>query len=284
MKFPRFFRNMGCAALAAAAIHAGPANAAPVAESSVVQSLTYADLADLVDPASVVVETKIRKQAVVEPERSPGLRPGWVRLYVEAKTQSLLAGKQGIGEQLRYLVDVPLGSNGRTPSFKGATVIVFGYRVPSRPQDIQLVAPNAQLLSSEPLKERLRPLLADFFAPDAPSRITGIRDVLWVPGNLAGESETQLFLKTDGEAPALVSVIRRPGQEPVWGASWSELVDEGAGPPERDTLPWYRLACFLPARLPPEAHLSHDANARLRADLDYRLVMEQLGPCQRTRR
>lgn len=283
MKFSRFFRNIGSASLLALALHAPPSIAAPAAASAAPVQMTYADLADLVDPASVVLEAKIRKQAVVEPERSRGLRPGWVRLYMEAKTVGLLAGREQFGEAVRYLVDVPLGANGRAPSFKGNTVILFGYRVPNRPSDLQLVKPNAQLVSSEPLKASLRPMLAEFFAPDAPARITGIRDILWVPGNLAGESETQLFLKTDGHAPALVSVIRRPGQKPVWGASWSELVDEGAGPPVRDTIGWYRLACSLPPTLPPQALLAQDANGRLNAELDYRLVKEQLGPCERRR-
>ena len=283
MKFSRFFRNIASTGLLALAIHAASAGAAQPATSPSAVPMTYADLADLIDPASVVLEAKIRKQAVVEPERSRGLRPGWVRLYIEAKTLGLLAGRQEFGEFVRYLVDVPLNSRGRAPNLKGNAVLLFGYRVPNRPSDLQLVKPNAQLISSEPLKASLRPMLTEFFAADAPARITGIRDILWVPGNLAGESETQLFLKTEADAPALVSVIRRPGQRPVWGASWSELVDEGAGPPARDTLAWYRLACSLPPALPPEAQLAQDANGRLNAELDYRLVKEQLGPCERRR-
>lgn len=283
MKFPRFFRNIGSASLLALTFHAAPSLAATDAASVAPVQMTYADLADLVDPAALVLEAKIRKQAVVEPERSPGLRPGWVRLYVEAQTVGLLAGREAFGEQVRYLVDVPLGSNGRAPNLKRNTVILFAYRVPNRPGEIQLVKPNAQLISSEPLKASLRPMLAEFFAQDAPARITGIRDILWVPGNLAGESETQLFLTTDGDAPALVSVIRRPGQKPAWGASWSELVDEGAGPPARDTIGWYRLACSLPPSLPPQALLAQDINGRINAQLDYRFVKEQLGPCERRR-
>lgn len=283
MKFQPLLRNMGGAALLALAIQAVPASAAPAAAQTVAQPMTYADLADLVDPANVVLEAKIRKQAVVEPERSRGLRPGWVRLYMEAKTLGVLAGREGFGELVRYLVDVPLGANGRVPNLKGNAVLLFGYRVPNRPAELQLVKPNAQLISGEPLKASLRPMLAEFFAPDAPARITGIRDILWVPGNLAGESETQMFLRTDGGAPAVVSVIRRPGQKPVWSASWSELVDEGAGPPARDTLAWYRLACSLPPTLPPEAQLGQNAVSRANGEIDYRFVKEQLGPCERRR-
>lgn len=283
MNFQRFLRNIVSTGFLALAIPAGPAGAAQPAASAPAATMTYADLADLIDPASLVLEAKIRKQAVVEPERSRGLRPGWVRLYMEAKTVGLLAGRQEFGEFVRYLVDVPLNSKGRAPNLKGNTVLLFGYRVPNRPSDLQLVKPNAQLISSEPLKASLRPMLTEFFAADAPARITGIRDILWVPGNLAGESETQLFLRTDANAPALVSVIRRPGQKPVWGASWSELVDESAGPPARDTLAWYRLACSLPENLPQEALLAQDANGRLNAELDYRFIKDQLGPCERRR-
>lgn len=276
----------GCAAslLIAAAAFAVPSQGFAAPATVATATHTYADLADFVDPADVVVRAKIRKQATVEPERSPGLRRGWVRLYIEARTQAVLAGREGLGESLRYLVDVPLEKDGGVPRIKGDTVILFAYTVPRHPLDLQLVAPDAQLPATEALEARLAPILADFFAVDAPPPVTGVRDVLWVQGNLAGESETQLFLSTAEQMPALISVIRRPGARPAWGISWSELVDEAARPPAPETLTWYRLACTLPAALPQDAHLSYDPAARARAEADYELVMRQLGPCPRARR
>jgi hypothetical protein len=65
--------------------------------------------------------------------------------------------------------------------------------------------------------------------------------------------------------------------------SLSEIVDQAARPPERDTLTWYRLACFLPRSMPPGASLSGSADQVRAAAADYAYVMEQLGECMRTR-
>jgi hypothetical protein len=64
--------------------------------------------------------------------------------------------------------------------------------------------------------------------------------------------------------------------------SWSEIVDQSARPPEKNTLEWYRLACSLPATLPASAVLSSDPRVRTEAERDYALVMRDLGPCERT--
>ena len=79
-------------------------------------------------------------------------------------------------------------------------------------------------------------------------------------------------------------MVRRPGMAPRWGVAWTELVDQAAEAPERDTLAWYRLACALPPSLPPGANLAEDPADRARAARDYRFVIEQLGPCVRNLR
>jgi hypothetical protein len=84
--------------------------------------------------------------------------------------------------------------------------------------------------------------------------VTGIRDVMSVPGNLAGESETQLFLDTATGDPVSLSVVRRPGMQPTWGVSWSEIVDQSARPPAPQTVAWYRPR-LLPARATPGQRL-----------------------------
>ena len=109
-----------------------------------------------------------------------------------------------------------------------------------------------------------------------------MRDALAVPGTLVGESETQIFLATEGGDPVSLTIVRRPGMEPVWGVSYSEIVDQAARPPAHGTLAWYRLACFLPAQLPRGANLSQDPASRARAVEDYAFVLQQLGPCPRT--
>lgn len=253
--------------------------------------VTYADLADLADPADLVLNATIRKQTEVSPDRAPDLAPGFIRLYIEARVTGRwakpasarsMAGQPG--ETVRYLADVRPDAKGRAPRLKGAEVLLFARIVPGRIGEMQLVGRHGQMMASPALEQQLRPVLEELQAPDAPARILKVRDVLWVPGNLAGESEMQLFATTDGEGPALISVVRRPGQAPQWGVSWSELADQLLRPPARNTLVWYRLACFLPPSLPAGSHLSADPIMRDRAEADYRLVMRSLGPCPRNLR
>lgn len=243
---------------------------------------SYADLADLADASTVVLQAEIRKQAQVEASRAPGLKPGFARLYVEARTLSVLSAGAPLGESLTYLVDVPLDSNGKPPKLKKQLVLLFARTVPGHSGELQLVGPGAQQPWSDQIAARLRPILAAMARPDAPASVTGVRDAISVAGNLAGESETQLFLTTKDGSPVTVSVIRRPGMKPVWGVSWSDIVDQAAKPPMRDTLEWYRLACFLPRAIPASVNLSRDGASRNRAAADYGFVLDQLGPCPRT--
>lgn len=244
--------------------------------------VTFADLAGLADTAQLIARVEVREQAPVEPERAPGLAPGHARLYLEARTEALLYGNSALGESLTYLADVPLGANGKPPKLEDRRMLVFARRVPGNARALQLVAPNAQLPADPALEERVRAMAAALASPDSPPRVTGIRDAMWVPGNLAGESETQLFLATSSGAPVTLSIVRRPGLAPQWGVSWTEIVDQSARPPEKNTLEWYRLACFLPQSLPGNAVLSRDQRVRTEAARDYALVIADLGPCERT--
>jgi hypothetical protein len=244
--------------------------------------LSYADIVDLSLASEFVVHAQIRRQAVVEPERAPGLAPGFARLYIEADTQKLIAGRSALGATITYLVDVPLDARGKEPKLKKQEVLLFARSVPGGSNAIQLVGRQGQFAFSPELESRIRPVLSDLVAPDSPPQILGVRDALSVPGNLAGESETQIFLETDDGSPVSITVLRRPGREPAWGVSWGEIIDASARPPAVNTIAWYRLACSLPARLPQEANLARDRAARAQAALDYTLVMGALGPCGRS--
>lgn len=243
---------------------------------------TYADLADLSDRADLVVHVAVTKQMTLPPERATGVAPGYLRLYVQAKTIALLAGSAPVGGSVSYLVDVPANAKGKAPKLKKREFLLFARPVPGRPGELQLASPTAQLPYDEAVAARLRPILSELAAADAAPSVTGVRDALSVPGALVGESETQVFLDAEGGAPVSLTVVRRPGMAPTWGVSYSEIVDQAATPPQRDTLAWYRLACFLPAQLPREANLSQDPASRSRAMEDYAFVMRQLGPCPRT--
>ncbi len=272
---------LAAAALALSACTAVGAQEFPSAGSAPMQP-TYADLADLSDGTPLVLRAEIKRQAEVDRERAPGLPMDQARLYIEAETISLIAGSVPVGESLKYLVDVPLDARGKVPKLKRSEVILFARPVPGRASEIQLVTQSAQLPWSAETEQRLRPILAELASSAAPPRVDGVRDAMSVAGNLTGESETQLFLSTQSGRPASITVVRRPGMEPGWGVSWTEIVDRSASQPARNTLPWYRLACSLPAALPVEANLSNTEIDRSRAARDYAYVIESLGPCPRT--
>ena len=276
--------------ISAAALLVTPALVAPAMAQSSTQSqvsagqqVSDADLVDLADYADLVVRAKVRKQSEVAPERAPGLRPGYSRFYIEADTQSLIAGSTRLGERIRYLVDLPLDARGKKPKLKKQDVILFARPVPDRPGELLLVAPDAQLLWNDALEQRTRLILKQLVAPDAAPRIAGVRDALSVAGTLAGESETQIFLDTVDVPPAAISVVRRPGMAPVWGVSFSEIVDQAVKVPQPGSLAYYRLACALPPSLPSAANLARDPADRARASDDYRFILSQLGPCTRMR-
>lgn len=276
-----FKRGLG-GVLALLAAEAALADSRPVPppESA---ALTYADLADLADGTPLVIRAQPRKIVLVEPERARGVRAGWGRFYIEARTEAVIAGTQPLGQQLRYLVDLPLDFRGKPPQVKKKSVVLFARTVPGRPGELQLVRPDAQLIWDAPLDARLRGVITELYAPDAPHRVSGVREAIHVGGDLAGEGESQLFLNTANGEPAALTVSRRPGVPPRWAVSFSEVVAGDAAAPARDTLAWYRLACFLPPQLPAAANISPAAADRSAAVRDYRFVMEQLGPCPRSR-
>lgn len=250
--------------------------------AAVIGQPSYADLADLADGAPLVLRAEIKRQIAVDRERAPGLPADVARLYVEAETISLISGTVPVGESLKYLVDVPLDARGKVPKLKRSEVILFARPVAGRPSEVQLVNQSAQIVWSADTEQRLRPILAELASAGAPPRVNGVRDALSVAGNLTGESETQVFLSTDSARPASITVVRRPGMEPAWGVSFTEIVDRSASQPAPNSLAWYRLACSLPATLPREANLSSNDQDRSRAASDYAYVMQSLGPCPRS--
>ncbi|WP_343061193.1 hypothetical protein [Novosphingobium flavum] len=245
--------------------------------------LSYADFADLSDNAPTILRAQVRSVAVVEPARAPGVRPGWARLYVEARTVALLTGAPLTGDSLRYQADVPLDPKGKVPRLIKREVILFARTVPARPGELQLVAPDAQVLWSPEGEARLRGVLDELLGAGAPGRLRGVQEAIFVPGNLVGEGETQMFLAMANGEPASISVVHAPNQPRRWSVSFSEVVDSTGAPPRADTLAWYRLACFLPRRLDPAVNVSATGEDKAQAGADYAWVLEQLGPCTRTR-
>jgi hypothetical protein len=243
---------------------------------------TYADIADLADSAPVVVHARLRKLARVEDERARYAMAGTARFYVMADTRALITGASPIGPSFAYLVDLPVDGRGKPLARKKDEVILFARPVPGRPGELQLVRPNAQIAWSEVAEARVRAIITELLSAQAPARVTGVREMMYVPGTLAGEGETQIFLTTKDSSAASITVRHGPNRPPEWGASFSELVAEVGHPPRRDTIAWYRLACFLPTNPPASANMSEGEEARRMAEADYRMVISSLGPCRRT--
>jgi len=245
------------------------------------QAYSYADLADLAGLAPVAADVQIRESIRLKGADAAGVPPGTARFFLVADVLSLLRGAQGLPGQVRFLADFPLDASNRAPRLKKARFLLLGALVPGKPGGLRLVAPGALMAWTAERDARLRGVLTEMVARDAPPRVTGIGHAFHVPGSLPGESETQIFLTTADNRPVSLSILRRPGEEPRWSVALGEMVDEAAKPPAPDTLLWYRLACFLPATLPDSAtdDLSPaDAEA---ARADYALVTAGLGSCVR---
>ncbi|MBW8785409.1 MAG: hypothetical protein JF593_12365 [Novosphingobium sp.] len=256
----------------------------PKAPAAVAAQTSYSDLVDLAESAPLVIRARVRSAVRVEPARAPGLAAGRARLYLEGKTEALLFGAAPVGESLHYLADVPLDAKGKPPALKKKSVLLFARRVAGHPGELQLVAPDAQLAWTAALEAKLRSVLTELVSPAAPRRIATVREAIYVPGALAGEGETQIFLATPDGAPASLTIVHRPGEAPQWSASFSEVLDPSGRPPPHETLAWYRLACFLPRSLPEGANVSESDADKAQAEADYVQVLKDLGDCGRLRK
>ncbi|QJB70878.1 hypothetical protein HF685_14475 [Parasphingorhabdus halotolerans] len=246
--------------------------------------MQYADLADLSANAPVIVQATVKKAVKVSPERAPNAPIGTERYYVEASTDALIRGRGGIPDVIRYVIDLPLDSRGRAPKIKRQTFIIFAQNGTGSAGNIQLVARDAQILWTPDRDARVRALVREIVRQDAPPTINGIVSAFHVPGTIIGEGETQIFLKTENGQPVSITILSRDGQKKRWAVSLGEIVDEAAKAPVRNSLLWYRLACFLPRDLPFEALEGVSPSNANQARLDYRMVIQDLGNCPRARR
>jgi hypothetical protein len=260
-------------------VRSAAAAAAPVGPPA----LLYADLADLALAAPVVAHVRLRRALALRPQEAVGVPAGFTRFYMEAELVALIRGEAGTPAQVKYVGDLPNQPNGRAARpARRAEYLIFARPVAGRAGELQLVATDAQIAFSAAAADRARAILREMLSPDAPQAVTGIGRAFHVPGVLQGSSETQIFLLTGRNQPISITVRREPNVEPRWFVSLSEFVDAGATQPTRDTLLWYRLACFLPAQLPASS-LSETPEHAGAIAADYSLVRAGLGPCRRQR-
>jgi hypothetical protein len=260
-----------------------PGNAAQSAQISAEtgQAPQYAATVDRILASPVLLDATITRATRLKGADIVGVAPGWARFYVEAQALALIRGPAGLPARFAYVADVPLDARGKAPRLRKTRVLLFARTVPGQPGAIRLTAPDAQQPWTPAYDALVRRIASELVAPDAPPAIVRVGNAFHVPGALPGEGETQIFLITEDSRPVSLSVLRRPGEQPRWAVALSEIVDDAARPPERDTLLWYRLACGLPRSLPDAslAQLSPEDAAKARED--YRFVLESLGSCGR---
>ncbi|GGB16464.1 hypothetical protein GCM10011380_02440 [Sphingomonas metalli] len=272
---------LACPATAAQAPDSRPV---PATNATGPAAPPYADLADLIQVSPVIADATIRSTARIKGAEAANVPAGRQRLYVTADVGALIRGEAGLPPRIGYLLDVAPDARGRIPNLKKMRVLVFARRVTGVADQLQLAGPQAQIAWSPAADSRVRTIARELLATDAPPAITGIGNAFHVPGALPGEGETQVFLQTRDARPVSLSILRRPGEQPRWSVALGEIVDEGAGPPARDTLLWYRLACGLPAQLPDTSVSQLGPDDAARAREDYRVVLDALGPCTRSAR
>ena len=248
-----------------------------------VDPLQYADFADLSVDAPLVAHITVKQAVKVDPERAQSAPAGTQRYYVIAETNALIRGAQGIPGTIRYLIDLPLDGRGKAPRIKKRQFIIFAKPIPGRPADVQLVKKDGQIEWSPQRDARVRSIVREVLARESAPAISGIASAFHVPGTIIGEGETQIFMETEGHVPVSISILSREGQQKTWAVSLGEIVDEAAQAPARNTLLWYRLACFLPRQLPYDTLGEVSASDANQARLDYQLVIRDLGNCPRSR-
>jgi hypothetical protein len=264
---------VGLTIFAPAAIAQAPAN------SPGSGPIGYADLTDLALAAPTVLVATVRDTVKLKGADATGVAPGFVRFYIEGEVSALIAGKGGLPAQISWLADVPMVSN-RPPKLKNQKLLLLVRPTPGRPG--VLLTKSSQFAWTPELEQRLRAILTEANSGKAPPTITGVGHAFHTAGSIPGEGETQIFLKTADNRPVSLDIQRHPGEDPRWSVSLGEIVDDSAGPPQKDTLLWYRLACGLPAQLPDDAVADQQPEDAQQAKTDYKLVLDGLGPCGRT--
>ncbi len=251
--------------------------------SAPVSPLTYADVADLSLGSSIAAEVRIRSVEAIKGALAAGVPPSQQRYLITADVLRLIRGADGLAPRITYVFDALRDSRGQLPKLKKAQMILFAVPVAGRPGEVRLSAPDAQIPLTPDNAARVRAILSEANKADAPPRVTGVGDAFHVAGELQGEGETQIFLTTTDGRPISFNISRRQGAAPLWSVSSGEIVDENAPVPARNSLLWYRLACFVPQALPAASTTALSGEEAQIVAQDYRIVVSGLGLCPRTR-
>lgn len=245
-------------------------------------TLTYADIADLALAAKITAAVRIKQAERLKGTATASVASGRKRYLISAEVLALIRAVDAIPARISYVVDVAPDARGKFPKLTRGESVIFAQTVPGFPSEVRLVSPDGQIPATPDHLSLVRSILKAAQSTDAPPAVSGVSRAFHVPGAITGEGETQIFLETSDGRPISFVVVRMNGVPPAWSVSLGELVDQGAPPPARNTLLWYRLACFLPPTLPADAVIDQEPEqARIAAE-DYQKIMSDLGTCKRT--
>jgi hypothetical protein len=254
--------------LLALALSAAPVAAAPA---------SFADLADLATTAPVIVRADIEKAEKLKPDEAGAAPAGLQRQLMTARVTAALKAPSIVPQQLQYIWDGPTDARGKPVSVKGQPMLLFLRPAAGRPDQLQLVGARAQLPLTAEAESDTRALLTEVARGDVPV-VTGIGSAFRVPGAVPGEAESQFFLTTANGKPISLALLTRPGQAQSLVVATGDVIDDAARPVPPRSLLWYRLACFLPATLPPAA-ASSDFDT---VAADYADALKLIGRCERS--
>ena len=243
---------------------------------------SYADFAVLTLGAPVIVRATIGRAERIDPAQAPGVAAGQVRVLLGAALAGAVVAPGDVPAMIEYLADVPADARGKPPRLKGADVLLF---LRDTAGSYSLSNAHGQLGWSAAAEATVRRILAEARSGSVPV-VNGVGNAFRVPGSVPGEAESQFFLTTADGKPVSLVVLTRPGQPQRLSVALGEVIDEAAGGVPRDTLLWYRLACFLPPGLPaaaaPDKDGASDSAEAGALAADYAFVLKALGPCGRT--
>jgi hypothetical protein len=256
----------------------------PAQFSLAAEGTSYADIADLVVMAPLILDVQVKKVTQLPPTQTVGVPTNIQRVLVEADVLALIRGSDGFAAKSRFLLDLPRDAKNKVPKITKRRFFVLGSKVAGKPGDVRLARPDSLIDWSASNDATLRAVTQEAVQINAPQAIAGVTSAFHSSGTVLGEGETQIFLRTAGGEPISINVLSRPGQAKKWAVSTGDLIDENAGAPPKNTLLWYRLACGLPRTLDPKLVESSAAEDVGKAQADYRFVIDALGPCGRQRR
>ena len=247
-------------------------------------SNSYADVADLVVASPLIIDATVKKATPLPATQSVGVPAGVQRMLVQADVMALLRGTDGVTGTVKFLLDVPKNAKGKVPKLKKRRYFLLGQKVAGQPGAIRLSRPDSLIEWSVPNDARVRAITKEAVQLDAPQAVISVTSAFHSAGTVIGEGDTQIFLTATGGQPYSITVTNRDGKAKSWSVSTSELIEEGAGAPQRNTLLWYRLACGMPSTLDAKLVESVEDGSVARAQVDYRFVIDSLGRCDRTRK